>query len=300
MNRAMSLNSVIGNREQLIGARASSWRRMWSRLTKNRKALIGAIMVFLIVFLAVFANWISPYAYQQADFTSLNQGPSLSHILGTDSLGRDLFTRINYGLRSVCIVGFGAEFVELTVGVMVGALAAYKGGWVDNVLMRLVDAVASFPSFLISMILVTMMGRILPVMLLAVAATSWVGMARVVRSQVLRVRQTEYIQAARSMGASSLTIILRYILPNAMGPIVVAVSFGIPANMMAEAGLSLVGLGINPPTPDLGVMISEGQQSIMSYPWQLIGPVGVFIIALLGFTFLGDGLRDMFDTRSRR
>lgn len=263
-------------------------------------AIVGGVMVAVIVLMAIFANWIAPYAYEQSDFLHVNNGPSWQHILGTDTLGRDLFTRILYGLRSVCIVGFGAEAVELTVGVLIGAFAAYKGGWIDNVLMRAVDAVHAFPSFILSMILVTMLGRTLLVILIAVAATSWVGMARVVRSQVLRVRQSGYIDAARSMGASSFSIIWRYILPNSMGPIAVAVSFGIPANMMAEAGLSLVGLGINPPTPDLGVMITEGQASIFSYPFQLMGPVGVFIIALLGFTFLGDGLRDMFDTRVRR
>lgn len=295
---AFDLQTV--NRDRLITVRSSPLSRLWKRLRRNKKALIGGSMVFVVVVLAVFSGWIAPYAYQQSDFLHVNQGLSWRHLLGTDSLGRDLFTRILYGLRSVCIVGFGAEAVELTLGVLIGAIAAYKGGWLDNVLMRMVDAVHAFPSFLLSMILVTMLGRTLPIILLAVAATSWVGMARVVRSQVLRVRQTGYIDAARSMGASTWTILRRYILPNSLGPIIVAVSFGIPANMMAEAGLSLVGLGINPPTPDLGVMIAEGQTSIFSFPFQLIGPVSVFVIILLGFTFLGDGLRDVFDTRSRR
>lgn len=285
---------------QLVNSRRPPLARMWQRLRSNNLALVGGAMVLVVVLMAIFAGWFAPYDYQQSDFLHTYQGPTWKHILGTDALGRDMFTRIVYGLRSVCIVGFGAEVVELTVGMLIGAIAAYKGGWLDNLLMRAVDAVHAFPSFLLSIILVVMLGRSLLIILIAVAATSWVGMARVVRSQVLRVRQTGYIEAARSMGSPTWRIIRRYILPNSMGPIVVAISFGIPANMMAEAGLSLVGLGINPPTPDLGVMITEGQTAMFSYPYLLLGPVAVFVITLLGFTFLGDGLRDMFDAKSKR
>lgn len=263
-------------------------------------ALVGGGMVLLVVLLAVFAGWISPYDYQQSDFLATYQGPTWKHLFGTDSLGRDMLTRILWGLRSACIVGFGAEFVELTIGVLVGAVAGYKGGWVDNVLMRLVDSVYAFPSLLFSIVLVVVLGHSLWVILIAVSATSWVGMARIVRGQVLSIRQSGYVEAARSMGASTMTIIRRYILPNSMGPIVVAVSFGIPGNMMTEAGLSLIGLGVQPPTPDLGELISEGQQAIFSYPHLLIGPALVFAVTLVGFTFLGDGLRDAFDTKSKR
>ncbi len=256
-------------------------------------------MVAVVVLVALCAGWLAPYDYQQSDFMATYQGPSWRHWLGTDGLGRDMLSRIIWALRSACIVGFGAEVVELTVGVLIGAWAGYKGGWIDNLLMRFVDSVYALPSLLFSIILVVILGHGLWVILIAVSATSWVGMARIVRSQALTIRQMGYIDAARSMGASTFTIIRRYILPNAMGPVVVAITFGIPGNMMTEAGLSLIGLGIEPPTPDLGTLISEGQQAMFSYPYLLLGPAVVFALTLLGFTFLGDGIRDAFDTKAR-
>ena len=208
--------------------------------------------------------------------------------------------RILGGLRSAFEVGFGAEVVELTLGLMLGAIAGYLGGLTDNLLMRLVDVVYAFPSFLFSIILVVILGHNIWAILIAISATSWVGMARIVRSQVLKIRQAGFIEASRGMGASFWRIILRYIIPNSMGPILVAVTFGIPANMMAEAGLSIVGLGIEPPTPDLGELIIEGQSAMFSYPYLLLGPVIIFALTLISFALVGDGLRDVFDVKSNR
>jgi ABC-type dipeptide/oligopeptide/nickel transport system permease subunit len=280
--------------------RRSPTMQMWVRFKKNKIALVGLIVVVLIVLCAVFANVIAPYPYAQSDFMAAYQGPSSKHWMGTDALGRDVFSRVLYGLRSACIVGFGAEVVELTVGLMIGTLAGYKGGLTDNVLMRFVDIAYAFPSFLFSIILVVLLGHNLFAILIAVAATSWVGMARVVRSHVMTIRQSGYIESARSMGASWWRIMTRYILPNSMGPILVAVTFGIPANMMIEAGLSVVGLGIEPPTPDLGQMIFEGQTAVFSYPHLLLAPALMFALTLLSFTFVGDGLREAFDKKNRR
>lgn len=283
-----------------VPARGSSLTRMWARLFGNKLAVVGAGIVLLMLGLVVLAPHIDRYPYQETNLFAAYQGPSWQHWFGTDNLGRDQFVRIFYGLGNAFKVGFGAEVVELTVGVLVGALAGYKGGWIDNLLMRTVDIVYAFPSLLFSIILVVILGRSILVILIAIAATSWVGMARVVRSQVLTIRQSRYIMAARSMGASSGRALWRYVLPNAMGPIVVAVSFGIPGNMMVEAGMSLIGLGIEPPTPDLGALISLGQASVFSYPYLLIFPTGVFMLTLIGFTFFGNGMRDAFDTRHKR
>jgi len=281
---------------------ASRRRRspLWQRFRRNKLAVLGATIVLILVLLAIFAPILSPYPYQEANFGATYQDPSFAHWFGTDSLGRDMLTRILWGMRNAFTVGFGAEVVELTLGLLLGAVAGYMGGLTDNVLMRFVDIVYAFPSLLFSIILIVLLGHSILTILIAVAATSWVGMARVVRSQVIKIRQTGYIEAARGMGASTWTIIRRQVLPNSMGPIVVAVSFGIPANMTIEAGLSVLGLGIQPPTPDLGELIIEGQQAVFSYPYLLIGPTVIFALALIGFVFLGDGFRDIFNTKSKR
>lgn len=272
---------------------------VWNRFKRNKLAVVGLIFVLLIVIFAVLTPWISPYSYTQPNFLDAYQGPTWKHWLGTDSLGRDMLTRILWGLRNACIVGFGAECIELTVGVVVGATAGYFGGILDNVLMRIVDIGYAFPSYLFSIILVITLGHSIFSILIAVATTSWVGMARVVRGQIMKIKQSAFVESARSMGASPRRIIFRYILPNSMGPIVVAVTFGIPTNMMVEASLSVVGLGIQPPTPDLGELIIEAQQAVLSYPYLLIGPAVVFGVTLLSFAVLGDGLREAFDIKGR-
>ncbi len=284
----------------LSRSRASGLRRFWKKFSRNRLAVAGLCFLIIVVFCAAFSSYISPYNPTQSNFADVYSPPTWQHWFGTDELGRDVFSRVLGGLRSACAVGFGAELVELTVGIMVGAIAGYVGGLVDNVLMRAVDIVYAFPSFLFSIILVVLLGHNIGAILIAVAATSWVGMARIVRSQVMKVRQSGFVESSRGMGASWWTIIRRYVIPNSMGPILVAVTFGIPANMMAEAGLSVVGLGIEPPTPDLGEMIIKGQAAMFSYPWLLLAPVIVFALTLISFALVGDGLRDIFDTKSSR
>lgn len=284
----------------LARPKGTAAKRFWKRFSRNRLAVAGLGVLVVIVVGAALSGVIAPYNPTQSDFMHVYSDPSWRHWLGTDELGRDMLSRILVGLRSACAVGFGAEVVELTIGILVGAIAGYLGGVVDNVLMRVVDIVYAFPSFLFSIILVVLLGHNLGAILIAVAATSWVGMARVVRSQVMKVRQSGFVEASLGMGASWWRIVTRYIIPNSMGPILVAVTFGIPANMMAEAGLSVVGLGIEPPTPDLGELIIAGQSAMFSYPYLLLGPVIVFAVTLISFALLGDGLRDVFDSKSSR
>ncbi|WAH35579.1 ABC transporter permease [Alicyclobacillus dauci] len=283
-----------------FGRRQSTFARRWRQFSRNKIAVCGLVFIVILCLAAIFSPLIAPYSYQKSNFLITYQHPTKAHLFGTDSLGRDLFSRVLWGLQSACIVGFGAEIVELTLGVLLGAIAGYKGGYIDNILMRIVDVVYAFPSFLFSIILVVVLGHNLWAILIAVSATSWVGMARVVRSQVLTVRESGYIERARGMGAPPFRIIMKYILPNSMGPILVAITFGIPANMMTEAGLSVIGLGIEPPRPDLGELIIEGQKAMLSYPYLLFAPAACFALLLLSFTFVGDGLRDVFDTKSRR
>ena len=297
----MATSSWVETDSALEGVAPARRRsRAWRRFTKNRLAVIGAVFVAMLILTAVFANQIAPYNPLQTNFLETYQAPTWQHLFGTDSLGRDMLSRIIFSLRNASIVGFGAEVVELTLGLMLGAVAGYLGGIADTILMRVVDVVYGFPTFLFSIILVVMMGHNILAILVAVSATSWVGMARIVRSQVIQVRQSPYIESARAMGASTWQTLIRYVLPNSMGPVLVAVTFGIPANMMAEAALSVVGLGIQPPTPDLGDLIMVGQSSALSYPYLLIWPALIFAVTLLSFSFVGDGLRNVFDTKSDR
>lgn len=276
---------------------SSLWSIRFRVFKRNKMAVVGGCFVLLLVITAIFAPWIAPYNYAEGNVLKAFERPSAEHWLGTDAVGRDVLSRLIYSLRNACIVGFGAQFIELTLGLFIGAIAGYVGGRTDTILMCFVDIVYGFPSFLLSIILIILLGHNIWAVLIAVAATSWVGMARVVRGQVMSIRQSEYVDAARAMGASWWGILTRYVLPNSLGPVLVATAFGIPANMMVESGLSLVGLGLQPPTPSWGSIISDGQKAVFSYPYLLIYPSLLFALTLLSFTYLGDGLRDAFDSK---
>ncbi|MDB4868166.1 MAG: transporter permease [Cohnella sp.] len=295
----MGTSSVVGVQPAKIKKKVKSsfWKMRWQIFARNKLVVVGGIIVLIIIFTAILAPFLTPYSYDKGNLIDSYSSPSIKHWFGTDSLGRDVLSRMIFSLRNACIVGFGAEFIELTLGLLIGAIAGYVGGRTDSILMRVVDIVYGFPGFLLSIILVIMLGHNILAVLIAVAATSWVGMARVARGQVMMVRQSEFVDAARAMGASWWQILRRYVLPNSLGPIMVAATFGIPANMMVESALSLLGLGIQPPNPSWGAIISEGQKAVLSYPYLIIYPALTFAITLLSFTYLGDGLRDVFDSR---
>lgn len=271
---------------------------MWGRFRRNRAAVFGGAFVLFLILCAILAPVIEPYSYMQSNFLATYQSPSWQHWFGTDELGRDMLSRLLFSLRTASLIGFGAEAVELTLGLLVGAIAGYLGGVADTILMRVVDVVYGFPSLLFAIILVVMLGHSLFAILIAVAATSWVTMARIVRSQVIVVKQSDYIAAARGMGANWWQILRRYVLPNSLGPIAVTVTFGIPSNMMVESALSLLGLGVQPPTPSWGALIANGEQAMFSFPYLLAFPAVTFAMTLLAFTFFGDGLRNVFDSKS--
>lgn len=294
---AASLPGTATLPQAMRRGRRSFFSAAWHRFKKNRIAVVALAIVVILGLVALLAPLVAPYPYAQANFLLIYQGPTWQHPFGTDALGRDMLSRIIYSLRDASIVGYGAEAVELTVGILIGSVAGYVGGLLDNVLMRFVDVVYGFPSLLFSIILVVLLGHLVTAILLAIAATSWVGMARVVRGQVIAVRQSDYVAAARCLGASWFQILRRYILPNTLAPIIVVVTFGIPYNMMAESGLSILGLGIEPPNPSWGTLILNGQNAMWSYPYLLIFPALTFALTLLAFTYLGDGLRDAFDPR---
>ncbi|PMQ00781.1 MAG: peptide ABC transporter permease [Dictyoglomus sp. NZ13-RE01] len=278
--------------------RVSYWSAAWRRFKRNKMALIGGIYVIITLIMAIFTPWIAPYRYDETHYEHAFEPPSAKFIFGTDDLGRDMFSRILYALRNAYIVGFGSQLVTLIIGVTVGAIAGFRGGLIDTLLMRLVDIMYAFPTFLLNIILVAAFGRGLHIILLAIGITGWAGMARLVRGQVLWLRNSEFVEAARALGAKEGHIIRKYILPNMLGPIVISVAFGIPNGIWIESGMALLGMGVRPPMPSLGAMISYGLGVFLGLPHLAIFPTLFLTLTLLAFTFFGDGLRDALNPRS--
>lgn len=275
------------------------WVRAWRKFLRNKLAVLSGIFVVLLILTAFVGPFLLPYSYDGVDYTAVYQGPSLKHWFGTDELGRDILSRLVYSLRTAMTVAFGAESITLVAGVAVGALAGYMGGRVDNLLMRFTDIMFAFPSFLFNVMLIAVMGRGMLTIFIAIGLTSWVGLARLVRAEVLKIKSREFVEAGHAMGASHWDIVTRYILPNVLGPIIVTMSFGVPGAMMTESALSLIGMGVAPPAPSFGALITAGQRFVLSYPHMLLWPALVFAFTLLAFTWLGDGLRDAFDPRDQ-
>jgi oligopeptide transport system permease protein len=282
-------------------ARSSSslWRDAWRRLLRNRLAMAGGIVVVLLALVAIFADVLMPQAYTKTNFGRLNEAPSRDYPLGTDALGRDLLSRMIYGARVSMLVGLGAQFFVVAIGVPVGALSGYLGGRADLVITRFIDVMYAFPRLLFVILVMSMLGAGLFNIFLAIGLTGWVGIARQTRAQVMALKEKEYVDAARGLGAGFVRLLGRHILPNALTPIVVAVTFGIPEAIFTEAALSFIGVGINPPTPSWGQMVGEGQQFIRSY-WHLcVFPAIAIAITMLAFTFFGDGVRDALDPKMK-
>ncbi len=263
----------------------------------NKMAAFCAGIIVILVLMAIFVPMFSKYSYTDVDYTALYAKPSAEHWLGCDAAGRDMLMLLCYSLRNALIVGLGACGVQLIIGLVLGGIAGYCGGRVDNVLSRIIDIMYGFPTFLFNLILVLLLGRNLFTIFLAIGLTSWAPMARLVRSQVITVKQSDYVEAGHALGASNAHILFHYILPNCLGPIVICLSQGIPAAMFAESGMSLIGLGILPPMPSWGGLISTGQEFILSYPHMILFPALSFAITILAFSYVGDGLRDAFDPR---
>ncbi len=297
---ASSLTLALASADQPARqARASSpLAAAWRRFRANRLALLGLAIVSGLVVLAVGAPWIAPYPYDKPDFTAAWQFPSRQHLMGTDGIGRDFFSRIVYGARTSLAIGLSAQAVALTLGLSLGMLAGIRGGKVEFAIMRLVDAVWAFPRMLFAIMILTVLGSGFANVLLAISLTGWIPICRLARAQVLGQRDREYVQAARALGAGGARIARAHLLPNIMGPVIVALTLGIPEAIFAEAGLSFLGIGINPPTPSWGQMVGESVSTIRFY-WHLaLFPAIMIGLTMLGFVLLGDGLRDALDPRA--
>lgn len=275
----------------------SLWRHAWRRLLRNKLAVAGGSAIILLALLALGADVVAPYHYTTPNFGRSFEFPSWEFWLGTDHLGRDVLSRIIYGARVSMTVGVVAESIVLAIGVPLGALAGYYGGRVDMLLMRFVDVMYAFPRLLFVIMIMSMLGRGLLNIFIAIGLTGWVRVARLTRAQMLVLKEREFCEAARAAGASNLAIMVRHLLPNALTPIIISLTFGIPEAIFTEAALSFIGVGISPPTPSWGQMVGEHQQYIRSYWYLCVFPAVGIATIMLAFTFLGDGLRDALDPK---
>jgi oligopeptide transport system permease protein len=308
--RAAELNVIVRKQRSL-------WLDAFERLRRNRAAMVSLFIIAFFALLAIFAPLLplhDPHNY----FYEGRSGPTLKDpvwmpdsdprfLLGTDQIGRDVLSRLVWSARVSMVVGLIPVSVIFLVGTTVGLIAGYFGGWVDTVLMRITDVIYAFPDLLLLVIVMATLGQTepgrafarLPLIFLALAVVNWVGMARLVRGQVLSLKEKEFVEAARAVGAGPGRIMVRHLFPNALAPVIVAVAFGIPSAILAEAVLSFIGIGIIPPTPSWGVMIHEGFAVMFGTPFMVLLPAACVAIVMLAFTFVGDGLRDALDPRMK-
>jgi len=278
----------------------SLWEDALYRLRQNKLAMIGMVYLIFMVIICLLTPWIAPYGYEEQNLRLGAVPPNAEHLLGTDTFGRDMLTRILYGGRLSLLVGFIATAVALVIGVTYGAIAGYAGGKTDNVMMRLVDIFYALPYMIFIILLMVVFGRNLLLLFLAIGAVEWLVMARIVRGQIQSLRQQEYVEAAMSLGLSPAAIIIKHLIPNALGPVIVYTTLTIPNVMLLEAFLSFLGLGIQPPQSSWGVLISYGVETMEEYPWLLIFPGLVLTLTLFALNFLGDGLRDALDPKASK
>jgi oligopeptide transport system permease protein len=278
----------------------SLWHDTWLRLRKNKLALLGALSLLLVAAVCLLVPAVSPYGYETQNLDATFSPPSAAHWLGTDELGRDLLTRIATGGRLSIAIGLVATAVALLIGVSYGAVAGFFGGKLDAAMMRLVDILYSLPFTIFVILLVAIFGRDIYLLFVAIGAVEWLTMARIVRGQINSLKRSEYVDAARTLGFGKTRIIVRHILPNILGPVIVYTTLTIPAVMLLEAFLSFLGLGVQPPMSSWGLLIKNGADSMEEYPWLLVFPCLFFSITLFSLNFLGDGLRDALDVRASK
>jgi len=276
----------------------SLWSDAFDRLKKNKLAVISGIILIALIVLAIFAPWIAPHSYSYQNLELGAVGPSSTYWLGTDTLGRDQFSRILYGARVSLLVGFVATAVALVIGVSWGIVAGFFGGKIDSTMMRIVDILYGLPFIIFIVLLMVIFGRNIWLLFLAIGAVEWLTMARIVRGQVLTIKNQEFVLAAQALGVRNLSLFFRHILPNILGTIAVYATLTIPQVMLLEAFLSFLGLGVQPPMSSWGTLIRYGVESMEEYPWMLIFPGLIFTITLFCLNFFGDGLRDAIDPRS--
>ena len=279
-------------------SRSQFWTVLKS-LSRNRMAIIGLIILIILLIAGIFADFIAPYDYADQDLLNAFQHPSKEHWFGTDEFGRDIFSRVVYGARTSLLVGFVSVGIAVIVGGALGAIAGYHGKRVDNIIMRLMDVLLAIPQTLLAIAIVAALGTGLVNLMIAVGISSVPTYARIVRASVLTIREEEYIEAARASGTKNSKIILKHILPNCVAPVIVQVPLGIAGAILTAAGMSFIGLGIQPPNAEWGNMLSAGRDYIRGYSYMTMFPGLAIVITVLSLNLLGDGLRDALDPKLR-
>ncbi|WP_207640778.1 ABC transporter permease [Clostridium hydrogeniformans] len=277
----------------------SQWAEVWRRLKRNKPAMIGLAILTILILLAVFAGFIADYdtVVIKQNLPERLQGPSGKHILGTDEFGRDIFARLIHGARVSLRVGIIAVGIAIAIGGTLGAIAGYYGGVLDNVIMRIMDVFLAVPSILLSISIVSALGPNLINLMISIGISSVPSYARIVRASVLSIRDQEFVEAAKAIGANDARIIMKHIIPNALAPVIVQATLGVAGAILSTAGLSFIGLGIQPPAPEWGAMLAGGRQ-YLRYAWHVTAFPGIAImLTILSLNLLGDGLRDALDPR---
>lgn len=279
---------------------SSYWEDAWRRLKRSKSAMFGLITLAILIFMAAIGPFISNYTYYETQLSLKNSAPSAMFWFGTDELGRDLFTRCWWGARISLFVGITASAVDLIIGVLFGAIAGLLSGKIEEWMMRFADILYAIPYLLVVILLMVIIGPGIMTIIIALTITGWINMARIVRSQILQIKQQDYVRAAFALGASRKRVLLRHLIPNAMGPIIVTLTLTIPSAIFAEAFLSFLGLGVQAPIASWGTMANDGLPALRYYPWRLFFPAACISLTMLSFNLLGDSLRDVFDPRLKK
>ncbi|ABR49063.1 binding-protein-dependent transport systems inner membrane component [Alkaliphilus metalliredigens QYMF] len=281
---------------------SSQWKLMWKRLKRNKLALVGLTIIVTLSLLAIFAPWITPHERDAINLANSNMAPNAENWLGTDSLGRDIFARLIYGARVSLTVGFVATGIRMVIGVVLGGIAGYYGKAVDGFIMRVADVFACFPFLPIAITFVALLGPSIYNIMLVIGLIGWPGIARIVRAEILSLREREFMEAATALGISDFRKITRHLIPNTMASIIVSATLGIAAAILTESSLSFLGLGVSPPQPTWGNMLTEAQNQyvLQNRWWQWIPPGLLIFLVVMSLNLLGDGLRDALDPRLKQ
>lgn len=272
----------------------------WKRFQRNRFAMAGGVVVLLLFALSLLAPYITPYDPDSIDAYHVLLPPSGAHWFGTDELGRDVFTRVIFGAKISLKVGFVAVGIAVLIGTVLGLVSGFYGGWVDDVLMRFVDIMLCFPTFFLILAVIAMLEPSIWYIMIIIGLTGWMGVARLVRAEVLSIRERDYVMAARALGARDLRIIFRHILPNAMSPVLVSATLGVAGAILTESALSFLGIGVQPPTPSWGNILTSGKDYIEFAWWLSLFPGLAILVTVLSYNLLGEGIRDALDPRLNR
>lgn len=283
-----------------IGEAQTFFTLMRRMARDNKLAVFSAFVIVLLVFGAIFAPFLTRYDFSDMDLMHRLSPPSGEHLLGTDEAGRDILTRLLYGSRVSLMTGVVPTILSMLLGAVMGVVSGYYGGWIDAVIMRVVDITLAFPSMLLAMVIMYMLGDGLFNIFLTLALVNWAGVARIIRAQALQLKKTEYVEAARVIGVKRRSIIFRHLLPNCMPTLIVLFTLNVPSAILTESSLSFLGLGIQPPSASWGLMVNSGRQYLYNAPWLSLVPSAAILLAVMSFNFLGDGLRDVLDPHLKK